>query len=249
MELDAMISEICRRVQERVARLEQEEANAHTAEADKPGLLILAQDHGARCHPVLEDAGLKECYRVDCALLAEGGCDVASYEGVIAFTLTNEALGKIANGIFDTDYTRMFGTALLLGKRIFIAEEEIELYRYRDTAPAGYYGRMEENLRFLQNNGVTVVPGDSLVKAVLGEECGQRAAAPVKEAPMPEKTVRLEKRILTERDVINARTDKATCILVGRKAILTDLAKDYARQYRIAIQREDDGAAGKGDRV
>lgn len=76
-------------------------------------------------------------------------------EGVIAFTLTNEALGKIANGIFDTDYTRRFGTALLLGKRIFIAEEEVELYRYKDTAPAGYYSRLEENLKFLQQNGVT----------------------------------------------------------------------------------------------
>ena len=162
MELDAMISEICRKVQERVAELEKEEASAEPAavpsEDNRPALLILAEDHGMRCHPVLESKKLAECYRVECALLKEEDCDVASYEGVIAFTLTNEALGKIANGIFDTDYTRRFGTALLLGKRIFIAEEEVELYRYRDTAPAGYYSRLEENLKFLQQNGVTIVP-------------------------------------------------------------------------------------------
>ena len=156
MELDAMISEICRKVQERVAELEKEEASAEPAavpsEDNRPALLILAEDHGMRCHPVLESKKLAECYRVECALLKEEDCDVASYEGVIAFTLTNEALGKIANGIFDTDYTRRFGTALLLGKRIFIAEEEVELYRYKDTAPAGYYSRLEENLKFLQQN-------------------------------------------------------------------------------------------------
>ena len=113
-----MISEICRKVQERVAELEKEEASAEPAavpsEDNRPALLILAEDHGMRCHPVLESKKLAECYRVECALLKEEDCDVASYEGVIAFTLTNEALGKIANGIFDTDYTRRFGTALLL---------------------------------------------------------------------------------------------------------------------------------------
>ena len=98
MELDAMISEICRKVQERVAELEKEEASAEPAavpsEDNRPALLILAEDHGMRCHPVLESKKLAECYRVECALLKEEDCDVASYEGVIAFTLTNEALGK-----------------------------------------------------------------------------------------------------------------------------------------------------------
>ena len=214
MELDAMISEICRKVQERVAELEKEEASAEPAavpsEDNRPALLILAEDHGMRCHPVLESKKLAECYRVDCALLKEEDCDVASYEGVIAFTLTNEALGKIANGIFDTDYTRRFGTALLLGKRIFIAEEEVELYRYRDTAPAGYYSRLEENLKFLQQNGVTIVPLDQLEAVVLGENVPEETeAAPKKEESTGEKeqpvsgaTLRLEKRIITERRVI-----------------------------------------------
>lgn len=98
MELDAMISEICRKVQERVAELEKEEASAEPAavpsEDNRPALLILAEDHGMRCHPVLESKKLAECYRVECALLKEEDCDVASYEGVIAFTLTNEALWK-----------------------------------------------------------------------------------------------------------------------------------------------------------
>lgn len=261
MELDAMISEICRKVQERVAELEKEEASAEPAavpsEDNRPALLILAEDHGMRCHPVLESKKLAECYRVECALLKEEDCDVASYEGVIAFTLTNEALGKIANGIFDTDYTRRFGAALLLGKRIFIAEEEVELYRYRDTAPAGYYSRLEENLKFLQQNGVTIVPLDQLEAVVLGENVPEETeAAPKKEESTGEKeqpvsgsTLRLEKRIITERDVISAREGKAACILVGKKAILSDLAKEYAKKYGISIARDEGETGGKGSRV
>lgn len=248
MELDAMISEICRKVQERVAELEKEEEAK--AEDGRPALLILAEDHGMRCHPMLESKKLGECYRVDCALLKEN-CDVASYEGVIAFTLSNESLGKIANGIFDNDYTRRFGTALLLGKRIFIAEEEVELYRYKDTAPAGYYSRLEENLKFLQQNGVTIVPADQLEDAVLGDETATVAPKEepvVEKQPVSGKTVKIEKRILTERDVISAREEKAACIVVGKKAILSDLAKEYARKYQINIVRED-AADGKGARV
>ena len=260
MELDAMISEICRKVQERVAELEKEEVSAEPAavpsEDNRPALLILAEDHGMRCHPVLESKKLAECYRVECALLKED-CDVASYEGVIAFTLTNESLGKIANGIFDNDYTRRFGTALLLGKRIFIAEEEVELYRYKDTAPAGYYSRLEENLKFLQQNGVTIVPLDQLEAAVLGEAVSaETKAAPKKEEPVvekeqpaPGKTVQLTKRIITERDVISAREEKVSCILVGKKAILSDLAKEYAKKYGISIARDEGEAGGKGSRV
>ena len=255
MELDAMISEICRKVQERVAELEKEESSAEPAavpsEDNRPALLILAEDHGMRCHPVLESKKLAECYRVECALLKEEDCDVASYEGVIAFTLTNEALGKIANGIFDTDYTRRFGTALLLGKRIFIAEEEVELYRYKDTAPAGYYSRLEENLKFLHNYFYL------LYFDILGENVPEETeAAPKKEESTGEKeqpvsgsTLRLEKRIITERDVISAREGKAACILVEKKAILSDLAKEYAKKYGISIARDEGETGGKGSRV
>ena len=73
MELDAMISEICRKVQERVAELEKEEASAEPAavpsEDNRPALLILAEDHGMRCHPVLESKKLAERRRLRCGFL------------------------------------------------------------------------------------------------------------------------------------------------------------------------------------
>ena len=102
---------------------------------------------------VLAKVGISSVDEEGARLNVEAEIPNWDFESVMkqANTAWNEALGKIANGIFDTDYTRRFGTALLLGKRIFIAEEEVELYRYKDTAPAGYYSRLEENLKFLHN--------------------------------------------------------------------------------------------------
>ncbi len=242
MELDALISEICDKVRERVVALESQDGRnpSRDSEEQKPRLLLLTQEHGTICHPILECKKLGEYYQVDCALLLEGKYDPAEYEGVIACTLTNDALSKIANGILDTDYTRAFGTALLLGKKIFVAEEEVELYRYKETAPAGYYARLEENLKFLEKNGVTIVPVKELAPAVLGEQVGEKKTACKAQTPA-EHTIRLEKRVITERDLISAKEEKATRVLVKEHAILTDLAKDYARRHKIVLERTEKG--------
>ena len=246
MELDALISEILAKVQERVAALEAGEVPDTCGDAgEKPKLLIIAQEHGDLCHPTLESTRLAEIYQTDCMLLLDEEPDLSAYEGVIAYTLTNEVLGKIANGILDTPYTKAFGTALLLGKKIFIPEEEVELYKYKDTAPKCYYNRIEKNLCFLKKNGVTVVPNDSLIDAVMGVECEvpeEAPAAPAAEAvKCTGKTVAITKKVITERDVSDAKSDGAAVITVKERAILTDLAKEYARRYGVKIERTDAG--------
>ena len=49
--------------------------------------------------------------------------------------------------------------------------------------------------------------------------------------------------------MISAREEKAACILVGEKAILSDLAKEYAKKYGISIARDEGETGGKGSRV
>lgn len=251
MDLDALISEICKRVQERVAACEMGEQEIRRLlfeEEKKPVLLVIAQDHGETCHPTLINEALTSCYEMRCALLEENW-EVEACEGVIAYTLTNEALGKIVNGIFDTPYTKAFGKALLLGKKIFIPEKEVELYRYKDTAPKAYYKRLEANIDFLKENGVMIVSEEQLVKEILGEE---EPKAPSKEIHTEQKAessqpieqtvkemvITHEKRVLSERDLISAKAKGVTKILVTEKTMVTDLAKDYARKYKIVIERQ-----------
>lgn len=240
MDLDALISEIYNRVQERVAACENgvQPSCPACCDEEKPVLGVLAEDHGMICHPTFESETLREMYTMRCALMEEKW-DVENWEGVIAYTLTNEALGKIVNGIFDTPYTRAFGKALLMGKKIFIPEEEVELYRYKETAPAKFYQRLEENITFLKENGVVIVPNAQLVSEILGTECdrcvpscSEESEEPVKEA----KDLSFTRRVLSERDLIVANQDRITRILVTKKTIVTDLARDYAKKYHIVIE-------------
>lgn len=73
------------------------------------------------------------------------------------------------------------------------------------------------------------------------------AAEPCKEpepvaAPAATETVRKEmtlgKRVITERDITEAATNGVTVIHVGARAILTDLAKEYAHNQKLEIVRD-----------
>lgn len=251
MDIDALVSEICKRVQERVDAYEAQEDKCSSSQADDmPKLLILTGAHGTICHEALECPKLAEYYKAECALLKEYDCDLAKYEAVIAYTMTNEALGKIANGIFDSGYTRLFGEALLSGKKIFLPEEEIELFKYRDKAPALYYRRLEENLKLLQQSGVVIASNNEIQSLILtGQPAAAKEAANCCVAPAeaaPGKEIVISKRVITEKDVTAAHGEKATAIVVGPKAILTDLAREYANKRRITILRQDSSSSVRG---
>lgn len=261
-QLDILVNEICKRVQERLDALDMQGGRISEA-SDKPKLLILTQEHGTICHEALECPKLAEYYQTECALLKEYACDMQDYEAVIAYNLTNEALGKIANGIFDNGYTRLFGTALLTGKKIFIPEEEVELFRYRNQAPILYYRRLEENLKLLRGSGVVIAANKDLQSLILtgqpGESSSERTVVAEKPAAAPEKPVVSEeqpeaeqkeicisKKVITEKDITAAHGEKALVVVVQPKAILTDLAKEYAKKHRMTIVRRDPASSQRG---
>lgn len=96
MDIDALVAEICRRVQEKLD--DCGEVSASVEGTPLPKLLVLTDAHGEECHKTLECRKLAEYYQTECALLKEYDCRIEEYEAVVAYTLTNEALGKIAWG-------------------------------------------------------------------------------------------------------------------------------------------------------
>lgn len=269
MDMDALIDEICRRVLRKAAALEEGDLDVPEEKQEKndprPGLLILTSEHGTECHRMLEHEKLLEKYQTRCALLSEYQCPVGDCEAVIACSLTNEALGKIAHGIFDSGYTRMFGEALLSGKKIYVPEEEIELYRYRETAPKPFYGSLEANLELLKSSGVTVVPFAAIPELLLretgesteteksccrkGSGCGPAETADCGKNQEQVKEASLLKKIITERDMAALGNEKVQRVIVGEKAILTDLAKEYAARHKIVIRRQEISSGKKEQKL
>ena len=213
---------------------------------DLPGLLVLTQEHGTCCHDLFECEDIKARFCTECALLNEYNVDLAGYEAVVLFQLTCDTLAKLAGGMCDTPYTRLAQQAILMGKKVYVPAEEVELYQYADTAPKAYYDMMKSKLDLLMDSGVEVCALCDLPQAILGGQvapveqpcCCCEEPKPAAPEARPEKEMRVDKRVLTERDVSEAAASKFTVIRVSARCILTDLAKDYAKSHDITLIKE-----------
>ena len=239
MDHSKLIDEIVSRV---AAKLAESEGGVSRADADaaKPGLLILTQQHSEVCHAGLENEALRARFRADCALLCNYEVKMADYEAVVLYQLTNDALGKLAGGVCDTPFTRLASEAILMGKRIYVPTEEVELYRYASTAPAPYYAMMRGKLDLLTASGMVICAQSSLSRTIL--DCAE-GAAPACAVPAPkaepvaraERELRLTKRLLSERDVASAAAERFTCIRLPAKCIITALARECAKDAGITL--------------
>lgn len=245
-----LLNEICKRVQEKLQAVQL------------PSILVLAEEHGTICHETLEHTELGRYYRMECALLADYQCSVKDCEAVVLYTLSNEALGKAAHGIFDNGFTRLLGQALLEGKKIYAAEEGIELYRYRDTAPKAFYGCLEANLQLLKDSGLVIAAHEQIPDLILhgaateaSEGCPEEPACSPKEpaadtncAEEPSEAV-LDKKIITEKDMTALGNQKIRRVVIREKSILSDLAKEYAAKHKILIERRDISSGKREQRL
>lgn len=67
--------------------------------------------------------------------------------------------------------------------------------------------------------------------------CAPCSRASEKERDIPRAEVRLEKRVITEKDIVEARRGGASAVRIAERAIMTDLAKEYAHAHDIAVKR------------
>ena len=246
MDYSKLVDEIARRVAAKLedgGRAKPAEEPQQGAGEGKPRLLVLTQGHGAPCHEVLTSMNLLEYYHTECALTQDYQADPKDFEAIILFQLDCDALARLAGGVCDTPYTRLARRALLLGRKIFVPEEEIELLKYRDTAPAAYYQARLAQLTLLQQAGVTVCPAGHLEQAILSGETRPSAAAGETAAPAAPavsggaQEITLSKHIVTERDLRQAKEDGVRTVRVSARAIITDLARDYARDREMTLVR------------
>ena len=247
MDQSMLIDEILARVAAKLAAAEDApgtgEDPAGEPSAEKPGLLVLCQTEDQCCCQMLSSCALKERFNITCVCRPEETVDLSAQSCVVLCQLTNDVLSKLALGICDTPYTRLASQAILMGKRVYILTEQVELYRYATTAPAPYYAALEAHLNLLTASGVVICSQSNLELALTGDaapaakqpECPAPAPAP---APCggAEKVLELNKRVLTEKDVSNAAADKVTCIRLPAKCILTALAKDCAKDRGIRLE-------------
>lgn len=241
MDREELVNQILARVVAKLSECEDYTRDCCNGVPDcgKPGLLVLTQDHGADCHATLENPQLLERYSTKCALLCGNQADISSFEVVVLYELTNDALCRLACGVCDSDFTRLAQQAILSGKRVFVPAEQVELLQAPAEMPAPYRAMLQEKLEFLTACGLRICPQQELTGAILSDRpsCG---CCPPAAKRGEAKELALSKRVITERDVSAADADKVTCIRIGEKSILTALALDYARAKDIRIARGEE---------
>ncbi|NLV86964.1 MAG: hypothetical protein GX025_07080 [Clostridiales bacterium] len=229
MDYNEMVQEIVSRV---AAYLEKDLAEG---EDNRKKLIILTHEHGDICHKGLESPKINECFKTECALLSDFQCDVSSCDAMVLYGLSNSDIARLASGVCDTVYTRIASKALLLGKKVWAVKEEIELLQYCSDQP---YGKMMyDKLNLLTDMGLTICSYEELEDSIVNTFCyceGNTETCYEKPKKQGGDYV-CAKRVVTEKDLVAARSEGASRLLTGEKAIITDLAREFAKEHGIEI--------------
>jgi len=216
------------------AKIEEAEAQDITC-GEQPKLLFLSQEFCDCGRKLFESPKINGLYQTQCAKQSDYNCDLDDIEAVILFDLTNEALAKIAMGICDCPFTKLACKAILSGKRIFVPNCAVELYECKDCAPKCYYDMMNEKLNFLKQSGLVFCDYDVIEDII----CGAASEKPCCSEPAQEgKEYVISKKVVTERDIIEANMAGCAIARVSLKAIVTELAKDAMKTRGISLVRE-----------
>ena len=220
-----------------------------SCDGNRRTLLLLTEDHGTDCHALLESRELAGAYHVECALLSDYKINMEQVDTVILFHLTCANLSKLCSGMADTPYLKTALQAVMSGKRILVSSDEIEYLQYEKSMPAPMWKRMSGELDFLKSCGVRVVPEDKLISAVMdrtADKAGGTALHNREEMPLPaerssradcceerEREISISRKVVTERDVMEAGRIGAVCIRTKKGCIITDLASEAAMRRGI----------------
>jgi len=225
MDFNTLLDDITRKVLDRIG-------------ANKHKIIVLAKTNQNKNRALLENGALSKDFEIEFALIDEREINIDHYHAVILFDLTCASLAKIAIGVSDTKYSALVAQAILMGKKIFVPNEEIELFKYKDTAPDAYYKMMLAKLNFLKESGIVFCGLDKLKNMLIAQPPVTRLLSPAAENEPTGSSgsqIELYKRVVTESDIRAAATNSITCIVVKPDTIMTDLARDYARECEIEI--------------
>lgn len=244
MDYDALVARLVQEIYETVL----EKLPSEALNKPEKKLLVASDVHLSSCHDLLENQVVSDQYQVHCALATNMNCDYSQYDTLVLFHVTNETLASVARGLSDTPFSRMISQAILAGKRIIIPKEEIQFFQYTNTAPPSYYRVFEAKLKLLTCSGVIVCDRADLENVILGKAISSEIPAtkveqPKSQPPTPPLTLscgskKLKKRLITELDVKTAASQKYNTLIVDKKTLITDLAKDCARDKKISIVLE-----------
>ena len=189
---------------------------------NRPKILVLTRLNHSCTHCFRGDADIAENYAVQCSYDQLTEVDLTEIEEIFVRNMDTESLAKLTSGMPDTPYLKLISRAVLEGKKITIILDDLDSYKYRDTAPKTYLDMLNEKVNIVRSWGVRIEKEDIVVERLSGRKAECEGCL-------------IEKRVLTETDLRRAYNGGNREILIKEKTIVSDMAKEFAERNAITI--------------
>jgi ethanolamine utilization protein len=183
-------------------------------------LLITRLDH-CKCRTFLQGEEFKDKCIID---VPEPDADysVDDYDEIVIRDLDLESISKLTSGMFDSPYLKKIGDCILRGKKITVVQEDLDTFKYRESAPKAFLAMFDEKLATLKEWGFNISAKQQILDRLSKKKVGNTGFV-------------LEKKVITEADVMKAYNAGYKIINTCSKAIFTDIAKEYVERHNIEV--------------
>lgn len=223
MDIDKIVAEVLKRIEERLSEEMQEEENINGER-----VLVISRLYHQGCHPLQNMESLKGDYIFDYAVNSKYQNCIDDYKLVVVTDLDNNSLSKLSSGIFDTPYLALIHKAILMGKEILLAKESLEFYEHRDTEPVTFFNFFQDKVKVLEGWGINVSSDEEILADL-------KARLNTSHFNKEVRGKDLRKRVVTESDIKETMNERQTSITVLPRTIITDIAKECAVKNGIDI--------------
>jgi len=232
VDFDKLVDQITQKVAQEIDSMGSPQENI----AQKPKLLLACCGQSDICKSLMDDSRLRAVFAMEYVdINAEGGGG-ENFDTLVLCDLSCEDMAKIAYGIADGGCAGIAVKAVLSDKCVYVAKEGVELFKYKGCAPKLYYNMMLDKLNLMDEYGIKFFGCGQLAEKILKGNTGSCAAVKCDDnSPDVSRQRVLEKKLVTEKDVVSACTEGYSALLVDERAIITDLAREQAKSRDICI--------------
>lgn len=222
MDIDVLVNQVLVTVLAKIEEIELKQISPERK--DVPKILIVSREKNQE---VLQfsDSDIAEKYEITYSVDNDHAFWVADYEEIIVRQLDCENLTKLSQGMFDSPYLKLIGQSILEGKEITVISDDMEQHRYRESAPKGFLDMMSKKLDIVKSWGIKV---KSIEDVLYQLKCKGREM----------NGCFADKKVITANDISRALSNDIRMITVDERAIVTDIAKEFAEKNRVIIKRQ-----------
>ncbi len=144
------------------------------------------------------------------------------YDQIVVCDLDTANLSNLIAGQFNNLYLKLLAQSIMLGKRVMVIADDVDSVKYSATAPKQLLQMIEKKLSILSDWGISIVSETDCIRQL---ECLQERS----------KGYFIAKRIITKKDVEWVHNKEYRSICVKKKAIVSDIAKEYLEKYQMTV--------------